>query len=44
MLPEELRLRGRGLISNYAERAAVGATLELAPYEAFAILCGPESS
>ena len=37
-LPEELRLRGRPLIANYEERATTKGELELAPYEAFAML------
>ncbi|HEV7276800.1 MAG TPA: alpha-glucosidase [Devosiaceae bacterium] len=37
-LPAELRLRGRSLITNYEDRTVTGEVLEMAPYEAFALL------
>ena len=37
-LPDELRRRGRCLISNYGPMEEVGSTMSLQPYEAFALL------
>jgi oligo-1,6-glucosidase len=39
-VPEELRLSGQCLSCNYEPVGTVGATIELRPYEAFAILSG----
>jgi oligo-1,6-glucosidase len=41
-MPEELRLRGKCLIGNYEERDEVEESVQLQPYEAFAILSGED--
>lgn len=42
-MPDELQVQGRCLIGNYTDRDAIGETVTLRPYEAFALLRDIES-